>query len=73
LYTYGSDVPGEARGNESYVLAQVDDAGNARLASDAVPAARLGATGSGVDVRVVAGGDAMGIGVSALFWHAVVP
>jgi len=73
LYTYRLDVPGEARGNESYVLAQVDDAGNARLASDAVPAARLGTTGTGVDVRVVAGGDAMGIGVSALFWHAVVP
>jgi len=73
LYTYAADTRGEARGNETYVLAQVDDAGRARLASDAVPAARLGATGSGVDIRVVAGGDAMGIGVSALFWHAVVP
>jgi predicted lipoprotein with Yx(FWY)xxD motif len=62
LYTYGSERPGEIRGNEIYELAQISDGAER-------PAPRV----AGADPFVPAGGDVDGIGVGAMFWHAVVP
>jgi predicted lipoprotein with Yx(FWY)xxD motif len=67
LYTYASEGPGEIRGNGIYDLAQVsDDTGEGDGATPRAPVA-------GADPFVPAGGDVAGIGVGALFWHAVVP
>jgi predicted lipoprotein with Yx(FWY)xxD motif len=57
LYTYALEKPHEIKGNETYELAQVGR-------QQKVIA---------VDQYITAGGDAAGIGVGALFWHAVVP
>jgi predicted lipoprotein with Yx(FWY)xxD motif len=70
LYRYGAERPGEIRGNEIYELAQVGDGANTPAESGARRAAPPVA---GADPFVPAGGDVAGIGVGAMFWHAVVP
>lgn len=67
LYTYASDRPGEIRGNYTYELGQISDQPTKAGETKAV------AVGAGVDPFIPAGGDVAGVGVSALFWHAVVP
>jgi predicted lipoprotein with Yx(FWY)xxD motif len=64
LYTYAADKPGETGGNAIYALAQIG--GNDR---SAVP----GGTAADADPNDFVGGAASGLGVSAMFWHAVVP
>jgi predicted lipoprotein with Yx(FWY)xxD motif len=69
LYTYGAEQAGEIRGNGIYDLEQVSDDANAHeVSSEHRPQPVAGA-----DPFVPAGGDVSGIGVGALFWHAVVP
>jgi predicted lipoprotein with Yx(FWY)xxD motif len=70
LYTYASERPGEIRGNGIYDLAQVSDGTGALAEGGTTPATSPVA---GADPFVPAGGDVAGIGVGALFWHAVVP
>jgi predicted lipoprotein with Yx(FWY)xxD motif len=70
LYTYASERPGEIRGNGIYDLAQVSDGADALVAGGATPRTSPVA---GADPFVPAGGDVAGIGVGAMFWHAVVP
>ena len=57
LYTYALEKPHEIKGNETYELV------------------RVGTTQKviAVDQYITAGGDAAGIGIGAMFWHAVVP
>jgi len=57
LYTYALEKPHEISGNETYDLTEVN--GTEKVIA--------------VDQYVTAGGAAAGIGVGALFWHAVVP
>jgi predicted lipoprotein with Yx(FWY)xxD motif len=70
LYTYALERPGEIRGNDIYELAQVDDGASVAAESGA---RRTAAPVAGADPFVPAGGDVAGIGVGAMFWHAVVP
>lgn len=60
LYTYAADKPGEFKGNGIYTL-QTMDPGDRRSAS---------AEGAGPKVPV---SGAVGAGLGAMFWHAVVP
>jgi predicted lipoprotein with Yx(FWY)xxD motif len=57
LYTYAADKPGDTGGNAVYDLAQIDGNGNT----------------AAIDPNDFVGGAAAGLGVSAMFWHAVVP
>lgn len=57
LYTYAADKPGDIGGNAIYTLAQIS--GNPKSAE--------------IDPNALVGGSASGLGVSAMFWHAVVP
>jgi predicted lipoprotein with Yx(FWY)xxD motif len=62
LYTYAADEPGELRGDEQYQLEQV---------SNSVSTSPFNTI---TYVRPeVAGGDAAGVGLTTMFWHAVVP
>jgi predicted lipoprotein with Yx(FWY)xxD motif len=65
LYTYAPDEPGDISGNAIYSLAQIP--GNEASAAPN----RLAA--ADVDPNDFVGGAAPGRGVSAMFWHAVVP
>ena len=69
LYTHAAEAPGAIDGNLTYDLAPVVEArdtdADARRAASHIT--------RGVDPFVPAGGDVAGIGVGALFWHAVVP
>jgi len=65
LYTYAPDKPGDISGNAIYSLAQIR--GNEASAAPN----RLAA--ADVDPNDFVGGAAPGRGVSAMFWHAVVP
>ena len=64
LYTYAADKPGETRGHGLYTL-QTIDADRARTESGAPPA--------GADPHVPISGAVSGVGLGAMFWHAVVP
>jgi predicted lipoprotein with Yx(FWY)xxD motif len=64
LYTYAADKPGDIAGNAIYTLAQVG--GNEKPEASDRPAADI-------DPNDFVDGAASGLGVSALFWHAVVP
>src|ERR1700733_5575627 len=57
LYTYAADKPGDIGGNAIYTLAQIGGAPNS----------------ADIDPNALLGGSASGLGVSAMFWHAVVP
>jgi predicted lipoprotein with Yx(FWY)xxD motif len=69
LYTYAADKPGETRGNQQYELAPVrtpgDAPGAAHGAAAAIPAADVHEEDPVLPKA--------GAGISALFWHAVVP
>jgi len=71
LYTYAVDKPGDMSGNEIYDLAPVGDDGAVVDTGGHAPLATV--TGAGVDPIVPPGGDVSGVGVGAMFWHAVVP
>jgi predicted lipoprotein with Yx(FWY)xxD motif len=73
LYRYSNDAPGEARGNQSYELVRIDDAGPRETAAGARPPLQLSAEDEAAYVKYVAHGNSSGIGVGALFWHAVAP
>jgi predicted lipoprotein with Yx(FWY)xxD motif len=74
LYRFSGDVPGEARGNERYQLVRIDDAGPAADTADETHASlQLSARDEAAYMKFTAGDNAAGIGVGALFWHAVVP
>jgi predicted lipoprotein with Yx(FWY)xxD motif len=64
MYTYAADKPGETGGNALYTLAQIGGA-NAATPDRTAPA--------DLDPNDFVGGAASGLGVSAMFWHAVVP
>jgi predicted lipoprotein with Yx(FWY)xxD motif len=57
MYTYSEDAPGQIKGNGIYDLA--------RTGGDAAF--------PGTDARPPAGEEAPGLGLGAMFWHAVVP
>jgi predicted lipoprotein with Yx(FWY)xxD motif len=65
LYTYAADKPGDIGGNAIYTLAQIG--GGEKSAAAGRPAA------ADIDPNELVGGAASGLGVSAMFWHAVVP
>jgi predicted lipoprotein with Yx(FWY)xxD motif len=65
LYTYAADKPGDVSGNAIYTLAQI--AGHEKPAPSDRPAA------ADIDPNDLVDGAAHGLGVSAMFWHAVVP
>jgi predicted lipoprotein with Yx(FWY)xxD motif len=64
LYTYAADKPGDIGGNAIYTLAQIG--GNGTAPEPGRPAIEA-------DPNDFVGGAALGLGVSAMFWHAVVP
>jgi len=69
LYSYSADVPGQARGNQQFELVRIDDVG-----PGATPASfQLSARDEAAYARFSGGGNAVGTGVGALFWHAVAP
>ena len=57
LHTFAADKPGDIDGHAIYTLAQIG--GNPKSAE--------------IDPNALVGGSASGLGVSAMFWHAVVP
>jgi predicted lipoprotein with Yx(FWY)xxD motif len=65
MYTYAADKPGETGGNAIYTLAQIGGSGSAAASDRTAP--------SDLDPNDFVGGAASGLGVSAMFWHAVVP
>jgi predicted lipoprotein with Yx(FWY)xxD motif len=74
LYTHSRDAPGEARGNQLYELARIDDVGAGEvMADDTRVFLQLSERDEAAYAKVAAGGKPAGIGVGALFWHAVVP
>lgn len=74
LYSYSRDMPQEARGNQRYELVRIDDVDPAEGTADQTHAPlQLSARDEAAYVKFAAGGNAAGIGVGALFWHAVVP
>ena len=74
LYRYSGDAPGEAKGHRLYELVRIDDVGAAEgIAAEARPPLELSARDEAAYVKFVAHGNAAGIGVGALFWHAVAP
>ncbi|HEX3846837.1 MAG TPA: hypothetical protein VHV81_05605 [Steroidobacteraceae bacterium] len=70
LYTYAKDKPGDINGHEIHDLGEVvDDSGLGparKHSGEAVSA-------NPADTYVPAGGAAAGLGISAMFWHAVAP
>jgi predicted lipoprotein with Yx(FWY)xxD motif len=70
LYTYAKDEPGQISGHEIHTLGEVvDDSGLGparERRGDAISA-------NPADTYVPAGGAAAGLGISAMFWHAVAP
>jgi predicted lipoprotein with Yx(FWY)xxD motif len=62
LYTYAADKPGDTGGNAIYALVQI---GGTAAADRTAP--------TDVDPNDFVGGAAAGLGVGAMFWHAVVP
>jgi predicted lipoprotein with Yx(FWY)xxD motif len=74
LYIYSRDAPGEARGNQLYELVRIDDAGAGEVTADGTRVSlQLSARDEAAYVKLAASGNAAGMGVGALFWHAVVP
>jgi len=74
LYSYSRDTPGEARGNQLYELVRIDDVGPGEGTADETHASvQLSARDEAAYMKFTAGDNAAGIGVGALFWHAVVP
>jgi len=74
LYSYSRDTAGEASGNQLYELVRIDDVGPGESAADQTHAPlQLSARDEAEYVKFAASGNAAGIGVGALFWHAVVP
>jgi predicted lipoprotein with Yx(FWY)xxD motif len=74
LYRYSGDAPGEAKGNRLYELVRIDDVGPGEdAAGEKRPPLQLSANDEAAYVKFVAHGNAAGIGVGALFWHAVAP
>jgi len=74
LYSYSGDAPGEARGNDRYELVRIDDVGPGGGTADETHAPlQLSARDEAAYMKFTAGDNAAGIGVGALFWHAVVP
>jgi predicted lipoprotein with Yx(FWY)xxD motif len=74
LYRYSGDAPGEARGHRQYELVRIDAVGPAEQgAGTSATPFQLSARDEAAYVRFAAKGNASGIGVGALFWHAVVP
>ena len=57
LYTFAADKPRDIGGNAIYTLAQI---GGSPKSTE-------------IDANTLVGGSASGLGVSATFWHAVVP
>jgi len=66
LYTYARDQPGEVGGNGIYDLAPLED----RVAPNGTATAANSAASA---LAVPAGSTVVGIGVGAMFWHAVAP
>ena len=74
LYSYSRDAPGEARGNQLYELARIDDVGPGEVMADGNRVfLQLSERDEAAYDKVAGGGKPAGIGVGALFWHAVVP
>jgi len=73
LYSYSGDAPAEARGNQLYELVRIDDAGPGRELAETPPPLELSARDEAAYVKFATTGNAEGIGVGALFWHAVAP
>jgi predicted lipoprotein with Yx(FWY)xxD motif len=65
LYRYAADRPGDIAGNRVYTLAHI----GADLETPLPPGGRI--DDSDPDVPLIA--DAPGLGLGAMFWHAVVP
>ena len=65
MYRYAPDKPGETGGNAIYTLAQIGGNGSAATSERTAP--------TDLDPNDFVGGAASGLGVSAMFWHAVVP
>jgi predicted lipoprotein with Yx(FWY)xxD motif len=65
MYTYAPEKPGDISGNGIYTLARIDGSGK--------PAGSTNLAAADIDPNLFVGGAAAGLGVSALFWHAVVP
>ena len=70
LYTYRKDKPGEVNGHEIHTLGQVVD--ESGLGPSTKHSGRP-VSANPADTYVPAGGAAAGLGISAMFWHAVVP
>jgi predicted lipoprotein with Yx(FWY)xxD motif len=70
LYRYAADKPGEVGGNRLYTLAQIAPDPASPEAGRAMPA---GGMIPGIDPSIPLVAAAPGLGVGALFWHAVVP
>ena len=74
LYSYSGDVPGEARGSQVHELVRIDEVGPGENNADETRAPlQLSARDEAAYVKFSGGGTVAGIGVGALFWHAVVP
>jgi predicted lipoprotein with Yx(FWY)xxD motif len=74
LYSYSRDAPGEARGNRLYELARIDDVGSGEVMADERRVfLQLPERDEAAYAKLVADGKPAGLGVGALFWHAVVP
>jgi predicted lipoprotein with Yx(FWY)xxD motif len=72
LYRYAPDAPGDVGGNGIYTLAQIsNDAAPEPADSEHRPPP--GGWVAGVDAGAPIVGSTPGLGVGALFWHAVVP
>jgi predicted lipoprotein with Yx(FWY)xxD motif len=65
LYMYAADKPGDTGGNAIYTLAQIGGNGNTAAPHRTAP--------TDLDPNDFVGGASTGLGVSAMFWHAVVP
>lgn len=65
LYTYSADQPGDLRGHGIHELVQIGDVRADRLATG---------RDAGTPIRSAAvGGATAGLGIGALYWHAVAP
>jgi len=74
LYSYSGDAPGEAKGNQRYELVRIDDVrARAGTADETRAPLQLSARDEAAYMKFTSGDNAAGIGVGALFWHAVVP
>jgi predicted lipoprotein with Yx(FWY)xxD motif len=73
LYRYSGDAPGEARGSQRYELVRIDDAPREQTAGEARAPLQLSAAEEAAYVKFIGGGTTAGVGVGALYWHAVAP